>query len=92
MKIEKLRTQSDAELNKMLIDLKSELFNLRFSNATGSLQNPMALDTCKKDIARVMTILKERELGIAQPVKPQTETTKKVAKKTSTKKVETKKD
>ena len=49
MKIEKLRTQSDVELNKMLNDLKSELFNLRFSNATGSLQNPMALDTCKKD-------------------------------------------
>ena len=91
MKIEKLRTQSDAELNKMLNDLKSELFNLRFSNATGSLQNPMALDTCKKDIARVKTILRERELGISTAVKPQTEE-KKTTRKTATKKVETKKD
>ena len=91
MKIEKLRAQSDAELNKMLNDLKSELFNLRFSNATGSLQNPMALDTCKKDIARVKTILRERELGIAEAVKPQTEV-KKTTRKTATKKVETKKD
>lgn len=91
MKIEKIRTQSDAELNKMLADLKSELFNLRFSNATGSLQNPMALETCKKDIARVKTIIRERELGISQPVKPQTEV-KKTVKKTTAKKVETKKD
>ena len=91
MKIEKLRTQSDVELNKMLNDLKSELFNLRFSNATGSLQYPMALDTCKKDIARVKTILRERELGLSVAVKPQKEE-KKTAKKTATKKVETKKD
>ena len=85
MKIEKIRTQSDAELNKMLADLKSELFNLRFSNATGSLQNPMALETCKKDIARVKTIIRERELGISQPVKPQTEA-KSTVKKTTSKK------
>ncbi len=91
MKNEKLRTQSDAELNKMLSDLKSELFNLRFSNATGQLSNPMALDTCKKDIARVKTILRERELGISEAVKPQEET-KKATKKSTAKKVETKKD
>jgi hypothetical protein len=51
----------------------------------------MALDTCKKDIARVKTILRERELGIATAVKPQTEV-KKTTRKTATKKVETKKD
>ena len=90
MKIEKLRNQSDAELNKMLTDLKSQLFNLRFSNATGSLQNPMALESCKKDIARVKTILRERELGISMSVKPQT--AEKKSTKTTTKKVETKKD
>ncbi len=90
MKIEKLRTQSDVELKKMLSDLKSELFNLRFSNATGSLQNPMALDTCKKDIARVNTILRERELGISASVKPQSEVKK--ATKSTAKKVDTKKD
>lgn len=82
MKVEKLRTQSDAELNKMLVDLKSQLFNLRFSNATGSLQNPLAINTCKKDIAKVMTVLKERELGISKPVVAE----KKTAKKTTTKK------
>lgn len=89
MKIEKLRTQTDAELNKQLNDLKAELFNLRFSNATGSLQNPLALNTCKKDIARIMTILRERELGISkvevsekkETAKKATSTTKKTASK-----------
>ena len=85
MKVEKLRTQSDAELNKMLVDLKSQLFNLRFSNATGSLQNPLAINTCKKDIAKVMTVLKERELGISKPVASAV-VEKKTTKKATTKK------
>ena len=91
MKVEKLRTQSDAELNKMLGDLKSQLFNLRFSNATGSLQNPLAINTCKKDIAKVMTVLKERELGISKPVVAPSEA-KKTTKKVATKKATEKKD
>jgi len=91
MKVEKLRTQSDAELNKALTDLKAELFNLRFSNATGSLQNPLAINTCKKDIAKVMTVLKERELGISKVVAPAA-AEKKTVKKTATKKVVEKKD
>lgn len=91
MNNKQLRTQSDNELRKMLGDLKSELFNLRFSNATGQLANPMALDTCKKNIARVNTILRERELGISESVKPQEEE-KKATKKSTAKKVETKKD
>lgn len=92
MKVEKLRTQSDAELNKTLTDLKAELFNLRFSNATGSLQNPLAINTCKKDIAKVMTVLKERELGISKAVVVAAPVAKKTTKKTATKKVEEKKD
>ena len=92
MKVEKLRTQSDAELNKMLGDLKAELFNLRFSNATGSLQNPLAINTCKKDIAKVLTVLKERELGISKAVVANPVAKKTAAKKTATKKVEEKKD
>ena len=92
MKVEKLRTQSDAELNKTLSDLKAELFNLRFSNATGSLQNPLAINTCKKDIAKVMTVLKERELGISKPVAAPAEPAKKTVRKTAAKKVEEKKD
>lgn len=84
MKVEKLRTQSDAELNKMLVDLKSQLFTLRFSNATGSLQNPLAINTCKKDIAKVMTVLKERELGISKPVVEVKKTVKKATTKKAT--------
>ncbi len=89
MKAENLRTKTDAELNKKLADLKAELFNLRFSNATGSLANPKALEVCKKEIARVMTIVRERELGISGKVaKLETEkaVTKKETKKTASKK------
>ena len=63
MKIKELRELSDAELNKKLKSLKQELFNLRFSNATGQLSNPMQLNACKKDIARIKTVLTERELN-----------------------------
>jgi len=63
MKIKELRELSDAELNKKLKSLKQELFNLRFSNATGQLTNPMQINVCKKDIAKVNTILTERELN-----------------------------
>ena len=54
------------ELQNKLKELKSEHFNLRFSHATGQLSNPMMLNTVKKDIARVMTILRERELEAAK--------------------------
>lgn len=62
MKANKLNESSVEELNKRLADLKSELFNLRFQLATGQLQNPMMIKACKKDIARIKTILREREL------------------------------
>lgn len=64
MKAKDLRNMTVQELEVKLKDLKTELFNLRFSNATGQLNNPMQLNTTKKDIARVQTILKERELGL----------------------------
>jgi large subunit ribosomal protein L29 len=51
------------ELNIKLKELKTELFNLRFKHATGQLANPLSLHTVKKDIARVKTILRERELN-----------------------------
>jgi large subunit ribosomal protein L29 len=54
------------ELAGKLSDLKEELFNLRFQQATGQLQNPVRLKLCKKDIARVLTILRERQLGLKQ--------------------------
>ena len=62
MKARDLNENSVPELNKRLAELKSELFNLRFQLATGQLQNPMTIKACKKDIARIKTILREREL------------------------------
>jgi len=62
MKASEIRELSVAELNTKLSDLKSELFNLRFQLATGQLNNPVSIKNTKKDIARVATIIKEREL------------------------------
>jgi len=52
---------SGEELQKKLTDLKAELFNLRFQLATGQLDNPARVRSVRKDIARVKTILHERE-------------------------------
>ena len=54
------------ELKQKHADLKNELFNLRFQQTTGQLKNPLMLRQVKKDIARVLTILKERELNLPQ--------------------------
>lgn len=62
MKAREFKEMKNEELNVKLTELKQELFNLRFNHATGQLTNPMQLNTCKKDIARIKTILKEREL------------------------------
>ena len=62
MKISEIRSLTIEELNQKLADLKQELFNLRFSQATGNLQNPMQIHNVKKDIARVNTILRQLEL------------------------------
>jgi len=62
MKASKLHEMTSQELSNKLNDLKAELFNLRFQLATGQLENPMRIKHVKKDIARVKTILREREL------------------------------
>lgn len=62
MKIKELHDLTNDELNTKLGELKEELFNLRFRHATGQLDNPVSIRTCKKDIAKVKTILREREL------------------------------
>jgi large subunit ribosomal protein L29 len=59
-----LRNLDDAELTQKLRDSKEELFNLRFQGATGQLENHGRLRAVRKDIARIYTILRERELGI----------------------------
>ena len=60
MKAKELREMTDVELNKQLKDLKAELFNLRFQHAIHQLDNPVRIDAVKKDIARVMTVLAEK--------------------------------
>jgi len=62
MKASKLHEMSSQELVEKLKDLKAELFNLRFQLATGQLNNPVSIREVKKDIARVKTIVREREL------------------------------
>ena len=59
-----LRNLDDAELTEKLRESKEELFNLRFQGATGQLENHGRLRAVRKDIARIYTILRERELGI----------------------------
>lgn len=62
MKAKELGEFSPNELDVKLKDLKVELFNLRFQHATNQLDNPNRLVVVKKDIARVKTILREKEL------------------------------
>jgi large subunit ribosomal protein L29 len=60
-----LRELHDEELESRLREAKEELFNLRFQMATGQLDNNRRLRTVKHDIARIYTILRERELGLS---------------------------
>ena len=62
-----LRNIADKELAAKLAEAKEELFNLRFQSATGQLESHGRLRTVRRDIARIYTILRERELGITEP-------------------------
>lgn len=62
MKVKELRELTAQELDVRLVDLKSELFNLRFQLATGQLENTAQIKMVKKDIARVKTVLRDSEL------------------------------
>jgi large subunit ribosomal protein L29 len=59
-----LRTSTDEELNLKLTEAKIELFNLRFQAATGQLESHGRLRAVRKEIARIYTVKRERELGI----------------------------
>jgi large subunit ribosomal protein L29 len=61
MKAKEVKELSMNELEIKLKDLKAELFNLRFQHATNQLDNPMRITAVRKDIARVKTILHEKE-------------------------------
>ena len=62
MKASEIRKLSAAEMDAKLAELKKELFNLRFQHAVNQLDNPLRLVEVKKDIARVKTVLREKEL------------------------------
>ncbi len=62
MKPSKIREMTSEELQEELTNLKNELFKLRFQSATKQLDNPMRINTVKKDIARVKTIIRENEI------------------------------
>ena len=62
LKASAVREMTTEELNNKLADLKNELFNLRFQHSTIQLDNPMRIVEVKKDIARIKTILREKEL------------------------------
>ena len=66
MKAAELREMSAAELTKKLGELKEELFNLRFQHAINQLDNPGRIETVKRDIARVNTVLRANELKDAE--------------------------
>ena len=66
MELNKIREMTDIELSAELDKMKQELFNLRFQHVTGQLENPILLRDTKRDIARVKTIMREKELQKVQ--------------------------
>ena len=62
MKASELRKMTNEELNEKLIELKKKLMELRFKNSIGSLEKPSEIKATKKTIARILTVLREREL------------------------------
>jgi len=66
MKIEQIREKSDEELVKLQRDLQEELFNLRFQLVSRQLDNPLRIRIVRRDISRVKTIIRERQLKAEQ--------------------------
>ena len=61
-----MREMSEVELNAELVKMKKDLFNLRFQHVTGQLENPIKMRDTKRDIARVKTIIREKQLEKAR--------------------------
>ena len=68
MKIEEIKSLTLDKLNAKLKELNTELFNLRFSHATRNLANPLAIRNVRKEIARVKTIIREKELKAVESI------------------------
>ena len=66
MELKKMRELTEVELNTELDKMKKELFNLRFQHVTGQLENPVKMRELKRDIARVKTIIREKEIAKVQ--------------------------
>jgi large subunit ribosomal protein L29 len=77
MKVNIFFEMTSEELNNKVQELKKELFELRFKQSVSKLSNPLSINECKKDIARALTVLRQRQLGISE------EPTKAVKKKTT---------
>jgi large subunit ribosomal protein L29 len=74
MNVSELRELNDGELAARARDFREELFNLRFQNATGQLDNSARLGQVRKDIARVETLLREHEIAAAEALGTEQET------------------
>ena len=70
-KATELRELNDAELTHRLGEAKEELFNLRFQNATGQLDNSSRIGEVRRDVARIETLLREREIAAAEELEAQ---------------------
>ena len=64
MKVKELRAMTVADLNEKVAELKKDLFFLRMQHATNQLDNPMQIAAVKKDIARIKTIIREKETNV----------------------------
>ena len=62
VKVNEIRNLTTEEINKKIVDAKQELFNLRFQQATGSLEKPSRIKELRHDVARCKTVLREREI------------------------------
>ena len=63
MKVKEIRELTTEEINKKLVEAKEELFNLRFQQATGKLEKPSRIKDLRHTVARLKTVLRERELS-----------------------------
>ncbi len=72
-KTEELRNMDDDELERRLTEARQELFNLRFQHATGQLENTARLGQAKRDLARGLTVARERGLDIEAELRKQSD-------------------
>ena len=77
MKVIELKEQTKEELETKLLETKKSLFNLKFQKSTGQLENPLKIRNLRKDVARIKTVLREKELKISTDQKSKKESKKK---------------